>query len=116
MKQIVKFTNSALNQLSNSISNKNIKNPGVFFYLNSSGCNGFSYQFDIVKKQPSDTDRQIEIIDKKEIPIYICKKSQMFLFGTIIDWKKDIMGYRYDFNNPLAKSHCGCKSSFSTYH
>ena len=34
--------------------------------------------------------------------------SIMFLFGTVIDYKKDIMGSMFEIKNPNAKSSCGC--------
>ena len=118
MKPIVTFSQCALRELYKHISSNYIninKNHGIFFYLNSGGCNGFTYQFDPVDKQPKSTDIQIEYINSRDInlPIYICKKSQMFILGTHIQWKKDIMGYRFSFDNPLAKNQCGCKTSFN---
>ena len=114
MKPIITISQCALKQLFKTIKLKKYNEPAALLYLHSSGCNGFSYQFDVVDKQPDQTDKQIELIknSNKEISIYICKKSQMYLLGTHVDWKQDIMGYRFDFNNPLATSHCGCKTSF----
>ena len=40
--------------------------------------------------------------------------SLIHLLGTEIDWKKDIMGESFHFNNPMAKSKCGCGTSFSS--
>jgi iron-sulfur cluster assembly protein len=37
----------------------------------------------------------------------------MHLFGTTVDWKKDIMGEAFNFKNPNAASQCGCGTSFS---
>jgi iron-sulfur cluster assembly protein len=37
----------------------------------------------------------------------------MHLFGTTVDWKKDIMGESFNFKNPNAASQCGCGTSFS---
>mgnify|MGYP001268105544 CR=1 FL=1 len=121
MKPIITISQCALQQLFRTVKsnlNKNNTDQGVLLYINSGGCNGFTYQFEPVYKQPDNTDKQLELITSKNIqlPIYICKKSQMYLLGTHIEWKQDIMGYRFEFNNPLAQSQCGCKTSFSTYH
>ncbi|MHC4989443.1 MAG: HesB/IscA family protein [Planctomycetota bacterium] len=40
-------------------------------------------------------------------------KSYLYLNGTVIDFKDEIMGRGFVFNNPNATSSCGCGSSFS---
>ena len=40
--------------------------------------------------------------------------SAMHLEGTTIDYVMGISGAGFKFNNPTAKSTCGCGSSFST--
>ena len=37
----------------------------------------------------------------------------MFLLGTKIDYIEDIMGSRFDFQNPAIESKCGCGTSFN---
>ena len=55
----------------------------------------------------------MNIFLKDGVNVYICNKSLLFLIGTTIDWKKNIMGETFVFNNPNATSKCGCGSSFS---
>ncbi len=40
-------------------------------------------------------------------------KSYLYLNGTVIDFKDEIMGRGFVFSNPNATSSCGCGSSFS---
>jgi iron-sulfur cluster assembly protein len=40
-------------------------------------------------------------------------KSYLCLDGTVIDFKDEIMGRGFAFNNPNATSSCGCGSSFT---
>ena len=40
-------------------------------------------------------------------------KSYLYLNGTTIDFKDEIMGRGFVFNNPNATNTCGCGSSFS---
>ena len=40
-------------------------------------------------------------------------KSYLYLNGTVIDFKDEIMGSGFVFNNPNSTSTCGCGSSFS---
>lgn len=73
------------------------------------GCSGFSYLLDLTESQ-KDTDEEWECHGIK----LICDpKSALYLTGTIIDFKDEIMGRGFVFTNPNATSTCGCGSSFS---
>ncbi|MED6307315.1 MAG: iron-sulfur cluster assembly accessory protein, partial [Planctomycetota bacterium] len=53
--------------------------------------------------------------DESQVSIrVICDpKSYLYLNGTSIDFKDELMGRGFVFNNPNATSSCGCGSSFS---
>ena len=73
------------------------------------GCSGFSYVLDLTEQQ-RDTD---EIFEQHGIKILCDPKSYLYLNGTSIDFKDEIMGRGFVFNNPNATNTCGCGSSFS---
>ena len=73
------------------------------------GCSGFSYVLDLTEQQ-RDTDEAFEIHGVK---IVCDPKSYLYLNGTSIDFKDEIMGRGFVFNNPNATSSCGCGSSFT---
>ena len=73
------------------------------------GCSGFSYVLDLTE-QERDTD---EIFDQQGLRVVCDPKSYLYLNGTTIDFKDEIMGRGFVFNNPNATSSCGCGSSFS---
>lgn len=73
------------------------------------GCSGFSYLLDLTE-QERDTD---EIFEEHGIKVVCDPKSYLYLNGTSIDFKDEIMGRGFVFNNPNANSSCGCGSSFS---
>ncbi len=73
------------------------------------GCSGFSYVLDLTESQP-DND---EIMESNGVKIYADRKSYLYLNGTEIDFKDEIMGRGFVFKNPNATSTCGCGSSFS---
>jgi len=81
------------------------------------GCSGFSYLLDLTEKQ-RDTDEVWEhtyTLDTGEFILRIVcdPKSYLYLNGTEIDFKDELMGRGFVFNNPNATSTCGCGSSFS---
>ncbi len=73
------------------------------------GCSGFSYLLDLTEQQ-RDTD---EVFDEHGIKIVCDPKSYLYLNGTTIDFKDEVMGRGFVFNNPNATTTCGCGSSFS---
>jgi iron-sulfur cluster assembly protein len=79
------------------------------------GCSGFSYLLDLTESQ-KETDEVFEqhgiriLCDPK---IIVDPKSLLYLNGTTIDFKDEIMGRGFVFGNPNATSTCGCGSSFS---
>lgn len=51
--------------------------------------------------------------DTFTVTIVCDPKSYLYLNGTTIDYKDEIMGSGFVFNNPNSTSTCGCGSSFS---
>ena len=86
------------------------------------GCSGFSYLLDLTETQ-RDSDEVSE--HTYEVPPngegggtftlrVICDpKSYLYLNGTQIDFKDELMGRGVVFNNPNATSRGGCGPSFS---
>ena len=74
------------------------------------GCSGFSYMLDLVEDEPTEQDEQLE---SNGVKILIDMKSYLYLNGTEIDFRDEVMGKGFVFKNPTATSSCGCGSSFS---
>lgn len=87
------------------------------------GCSGFSYLLDLTETtRDSDEsweyDYELPQADSEATEPFklrvICDpKSLLYLNGTEVDFKDEIMGRGFVFNNPNATSSCGCGSSFS---
>ena len=73
------------------------------------GCSGFSYTLDLTETK-SDMD---EVWDMHGVEVICDSKSLLYLEGTTVDFKDEIMGRGFVFTNPNATSSCGCGSSFS---
>ncbi|MBX3351762.1 MAG: iron-sulfur cluster assembly accessory protein [Phycisphaeraceae bacterium] len=73
------------------------------------GCSGFSYLLDLTESQ-KDTD---EVFEQHGLKVICDPKSMLYLAGTTIDFRDEIMGRGFVFNNPNSTSSCGCGSSFS---
>jgi len=55
-----------------------------------------------------DVDSRDIVLDAGTGKFIIGATSLMFLVGTEINYKKDLMGAMFEVNNPNAKSACGC--------
>ena len=73
------------------------------------GCSGFSYVLDLTENQ-KETD---EVFEQHGIKIICDPKSMLYLAGTTVDFKDEVMGRGFVFNNPNANTSCGCGSSFA---
>ena len=94
------------------------------------GCSGFSYLLDLTEvKKDSDeiweftygesegSEPAVATATAEEtmftVRVICDPKSYLYLNGTEIDFKDEIMGRGFVFNNPNASTTCGCGSSFS---
>ena len=74
------------------------------------GCSGFSYMLDLTEEPRGDMDEELE---SNGIKVLVDMKSLLYLDGTEIDFKDEVMQQGFVFKNPNATSSCGCGSSFS---
>ena len=108
MKSILQITKSAGKQLLR-IAHEH-KCPYILFYAKGGGCNGFTYKLEPTRDPPTKRD---ETMVYETIKVIVDESSLFHLLGTKIDWKKDIMGETFHFENPNAGTKCGCGTSFS---
>jgi iron-sulfur cluster assembly protein len=73
------------------------------------GCSGFSYVLDLTE----DTTDNDEVMQSQGIKVVSDRKSYLYLNGTEIDFRDEVMGRGFVFKNPNATHTCGCGSSFS---
>ena len=72
------------------------------------GCSGFEYVLDLTETQ-KDHD---EAFEQHGLTVICDPKSLLYLSGTTVDFKDELMGRGFVFQNPNATSSCGCGSSF----
>ncbi len=73
------------------------------------GCSGFSYLLDLTEEPIGESDEEM---DSNGIRIVVDNKSLLYLEGTEIDFRDEVMGRGFVFKNPNATTTCGCGSSF----
>ena len=73
------------------------------------GCAGMTYVLDLVNEPKKDD----KIIEEHGMELYVDRKSYIFLAGTVLEYSGGLNGKGFVFNNPNAKTTCGCGTSFS---
>ena len=104
MTKKIKFTDEAIDQIKKIVFDNR---PKKYFRITvqGGGCSGFKYKFtfdDRVEKEDFIFDKTI--IDKNSLDI---------IAGSVVDFKKEMIGDSFVINNPKASSSCGCGLSFS---
>ena len=72
------------------------------------GCSGFSYILGFDEAKEDDMSFQVE-----DMNVLLNKGHALYLMGIEVDWVEGLNNRGFTFNNPNAKSTCGCGSSFS---
>jgi len=107
----LELTERAAQEVKTILEQQNL-DPGTTYLrlgVKGGGCSGFSYALDLTESK-SDQDEEFEIHGIK----MICDpKSYLYLNGVSLDFKDEMMGRGFVFNNPNATSSCGCGSSFT---
>ncbi len=100
----IEFTNRALDQIKKIINSDQSKK---FFRITvkGGGCSGFKYDFSFDDK----VNNEDFVFDKAVID----KESLDIINGSVIDFKKEMIGESFVIENPKAASSCGCGLSFS---
>ncbi len=73
------------------------------------GCSGFNYHLDVTDKPAADD----EVFESHGVKVVVDPKSNLFINGTEIDYEEDMLKQSFVFNNPNARTKCGCGTSFS---
>ena len=80
---------------------------GVKIGLKKGGCAGMEYTLDFFER----VDTNDMVIEQDGARIMIAPLAQMFLFGTEIDYKTELLESGFKFNNPNVTEQCGCGES-----
>jgi nitrogen fixation NifU-like protein len=106
---MIQISEVAAKKIRTLMAKQGIDEGGLRVGVKGGGCSGLSYTF-AWDKQPRLGDEVFEGMDGAKI--YVDKKSLLFLDGTILDYDTNLVSKGFVFNNPNAKSTCGCGSSF----
>ena len=108
--QPLKLTAKALEQVKAVIQAQGFEGYFLSVRVVPAGCSGLGYDLNLVKESKAG-DLTWE---QDGVKIATDALSTKYLSGTEVDYVVADTGAGFKFNNPNARSSCGCGSSFST--
>ncbi|MDP1921830.1 MAG: iron-sulfur cluster assembly accessory protein [Myxococcales bacterium] len=106
---VLQLTEAAVQQLKEVIVSQSLEGHFLAIRVVPAGCSGLGYDLNLVKDIKEGDLRW----NQDGIELITDKLSAKYLEGTRMDWVKTDTSAGFKFENPNAKSSCGCGSSFS---
>jgi len=107
---MIEISETAARKIRTLMAKQGIAEGGLRVGVKGGGCSGLSYTF-AWEKQPRLGDEVFEGVAGAKI--FVDRKSLLYLKGTVLDYDASLVSKGFVFNNPNAKTTCGCGSSFS---
>ena len=107
---MVRLTDAAVTQVKKVIQDQGFQDYYFSIRVVPAGCSGLGYDLNMVREaKPNDT-----LWEQDGVKLATDALSARYLSGTEIDFVTSVTGAGFKFNNPNAKSSCGCGTSFTT--
>jgi len=104
----VNVTERAAAKIKEMITADHKEGQGLRLKVVGGGCSGLQYKLDF--DVPKGTDK---VFEKDGAKVLVDMKSLLYLSGTELDYKEELMQSGFVFQNPNVKKACGCGASFT---
>ena len=108
MAMAISVTERAAARIKELVSAENREGHGLRVKVVGGGCSGLQYKVDFDLPKGSD-----KVFEKDGAKVLIDMKSLLYLTGTELDYKDELMQSGFVFQNPNVKKSCGCGASFT---
>ena len=105
---MITLTPSAVEQVKVILQQEKQAGAALRVGVKGGGCSGLTYMMGL----DANVDANDQTFEQDGVKIVIDPKSHLYLDGTTIDYKGGLDGTGFAFQNPNAKSACGCGTSF----
>lgn len=107
---MIQLTEHAKEKVRALLAQENVpETGGLRLMVQGGGCSGLSYAIRL-DTQPRPNDK---VFTFDGVKVFVDPKSFIYLAGTVLDYKVDLMHQGFEFKNPNASKSCGCGESFS---
>ena len=104
---MIEMTDAAAGKIKKLAAEKGIADGGLSVKVVGGGCSGLTYKMDVDQRRDGD-----KVFEHHGARLVIDRKSFLYLNGTILDYKEELMSSGFSLQNPNVKRSCGCGSSF----
>jgi len=101
------MTDQAAKKIQALVAEKGIADGGLRVKVVGGGCSGLTYKMDLDQVREGD-----KVFEHSGARLVVDRKSFLYLNGTILDYKEELMSSGFNLQNPNVKRTCGCGSSF----
>ena len=105
---MVSITEKAAAKIKQLMAAENKEGQGLRLKVVGGGCSGLQYKMDIDAPRPGD-----KVFELEGARVLVDMKSLLYLNGTELDYKEELMQAGFVFQNPNVKHACGCGTSFA---
>jgi iron-sulfur cluster assembly protein len=103
----ITITEAAAKHVQTYLQNRG-KGLGIRLAVRTSGCSGMAYEMEFV----DELQEEDQVFENHGVKVVVDAKSLVYLDGTEVDYAREGLNEGFKFNNPNAKSECGCGESF----
>jgi iron-sulfur cluster assembly protein len=107
---MIEVTETAATQIDKLLIKHELPGGGLRVGVKAGGCSGFEYVFEW-ESAPRETD--VVFTGPNGARVWVDPRSLRLLDGTTLDYDTSLLSRGFVFQNPHAKSTCGCGVSFS---
>jgi iron-sulfur cluster assembly accessory protein len=107
---MIEITPNAAAHIRRMLARRGSGETGLRVGIKAGGCSGFEYTF-AWERGARDTDLVFE--GPEGAKVFVDPRSLRLLDGTVLDYDTSLLSKGFVFDNPHAKSTCGCGVSFS---
>ena len=107
---MVEISENAAKLINKMVARHGFSEGGLRIGIKAGGCSGLSYVF---AWEPAAKHGDHVFEGPEGSRVFIDPKSFRFIDGTTLDYDTSLVSKGFMFNNPNAKSTCGCGTSFS---
>ncbi len=102
------ITDRAAGKIKELVAAENREGQGLRLKVVGGGCSGLQYKLDFDEQRAGD-----RVFEKQGAKVLVDMKSLLYLNGTELDFKEELMESGFVFQNPNVKRACGCGASFT---
>jgi iron-sulfur cluster assembly protein len=107
---MITVTENAASQIQKLLVKQQLEQGGLRVGVKAGGCSGFEYVFGWEAEPRAD---DLVFDGPRGVRVWIDPRSHRILDGTTLDFDTSMLSKGFVFENPHAKSTCGCGVSFS---